>query len=799
MKNLFAGVLLVLSISVAGQQYKTHYDLALPDSIAFVKPVWADMDNDGLLDVLLLSTSKTGDNYLQWIKGDTVNSPVLKSQAVTVITTVNAFHVTDYDHDNLLDIVLSGLMNSVAVTVVYINDGSFTFTKKTLLAPSFEVLKVTDLDNDARQEWIISGIENGNYFFRILKQNGPWSWMTVHDSIAMRAFSVNILDANNDGFTDLFVSGTLKPDSVVSAVLINDGKLSFRPISSIDVGGLSSAGDTNADGLIDVMMMGTDKQNLPQAFLFESNGGDYDRLDQDFDLKNGVPFVADLNSDGTTDKNFTGVTLSADTLNVNVFSLQSSDTIDSENLVTQCFGDMDFDGDLDLLKVKKHTSLHLLFLENTITDKNSRPGSPTHATATVVFGRTFLYWNKATDDHTPTASITYDLHIEGANTSLTANFDIVNEKRLLVANGNNGTENFALIRNVTPSTLRFAVQAIDNSFHPSGICIGGSCSQPSSVHDLTACSNETIKLSAPTDSYWFSFAKGYLGWYKDLSMGINRNDTIFYYSPVGNKCGDLVVWTIGIRNDTLKTEFKDKYACTGTPLTLSVESGWSTVTWKSRIKGNLGSGQTIQYAVEQPDSVFATLSNGKGCTIVRKTAIKISKPDVLVAVEDLKIAKGSSVTLNATGAQRYEWTPISGLDHGDVASPVASPPATIQYIVTGYDSLGCADKAIVNVQVEEGGFLPNLFTPNEDGRNDELKVYGLVTVKDFNFSVYNREGSLVFKTNSVSEATQRGWDGTKNGTMQPPGVYYWKVGGEGSSGSKILLNGKEAGSIVLVR
>ena len=119
--------------------------------------------------------------------------------------------------------------------------------------------------------------------------------------------------------------------------------------------------------------------------------------------------------------------------------------------------------------------------------------------------------------------------------------------------------------------------------------------------------------------------------------------------------------------------------------------------------------------------------------------------------------------------------------------------------MTGYDSLGCTDTATVNIIVEGAGFIPNLFTPNDDGKNDELKLYGMPAVKDFVFSIYNREGSLVYRSTDVSDAMARGWDGTRSGTKQPPGVYFWKVKGEVSSGDRILLNGKDAGSIVLVR
>ena len=223
------------------------------------------------------------------------------------------------------------------------------------------------------------------------------------------------------------------------------------------------------------------------------------------------------------------------------------------------------------------------------------------------------------------------------------------------------------------------------------------------------------------------------------------------------------------------------------------------VNWKSQLKGDLGTSDVIVYKVEQPDSVFVTLSNDSGCSIIRKTAVKISQPTVQLSEDNFRILKGSEVQLNASGADRYEWTPATGLNQANIANPIATPSSSVEYIVTGYDSVGCSDNASVNIIVEGAGFIPNLFTPNDDGKNDQLKVYGMSSVKDFTFSIYNREGSQVYKTSDVSEASQRGWDGTKNGTKQPPGVYFWKVKGELSSGETILLNGKVSGSIVLVR
>ncbi len=67
-------------------------------------------------------------------------------------------------------------------------------------------------------------------------------------------------------------------------------------------------------------------------------------------------------------------------------------------------------------------------------------------------------------------------------------------------------------------------------------------------------------------------------------------------------------------------------------------------------------------------------------------------------------------------------------------------------------------------------YVPSAFSPNGDGKNEEF----LPKVNDVDFyqlDIFNRQGQLVFRTNS----TEIGWDGTLGGSPAPPGVYVWKI------------------------
>ena len=69
-------------------------------------------------------------------------------------------------------------------------------------------------------------------------------------------------------------------------------------------------------------------------------------------------------------------------------------------------------------------------------------------------------------------------------------------------------------------------------------------------------------------------------------------------------------------------------------------------------------------------------------------------------------------------------------------------------------------------------FVPNAFSPNNDGENDVLYVRGH-PIKSIEFRVFNRWGEMVFESRDISI----GWDGTYKGKLVNPDVfdYYLNV------------------------
>lgn len=92
---------------------------------------------------------------------------------------------------------------------------------------------------------------------------------------------------------------------------------------------------------------------------------------------------------------------------------------------------------------------------------------------------------------------------------------------------------------------------------------------------------------------------------------------------------------------------------------------------------------------------------------------------------------------------------------------------------------------------QKGAFyLPNAFTPNGDGLNDEFHAEGLF-IKEFKIEIWNRFGEGVFAGTSF----RQGWDGKVNGQVAPVDTYMYKV----EATDKLGVTYKRTGTLQLLK
>lgn len=80
--------------------------------------------------------------------------------------------------------------------------------------------------------------------------------------------------------------------------------------------------------------------------------------------------------------------------------------------------------------------------------------------------------------------------------------------------------------------------------------------------------------------------------------------------------------------------------------------------------------------------------------------------------------------------------------------------------------------------------VPNVFTPNGDGQNDQFRV-SYRSIADYKILLYSSWAGRVYTSTDPAQ----GWDGRVGGKLAPPGVYYYLISATGTDGKKFKLKG----------
>ncbi|TAL58934.1 MAG: PKD domain-containing protein, partial [Bacteroidetes bacterium] len=229
--------------------------------------------------------------------------------------------------------------------------------------------------------------------------------------------------------------------------------------------------------------------------------------------------------------------------------------------------------------------------------------------------------------------------------------------------------------------------------------------------------------------------------------------------------------------------------CQGETATL-LASGGNTYQWSN---GATGSAITVNPTVTT--SYTVTVSNSMCMNDTAVMAI-VTPSSVAAAYSNVTITQGQSASLSATGGGTYSWSPSSGLSCTDCPDPIASPGQTTFYCVFVTNAAGCSDSACVTVNVEIPPcgdiFVPNVFSPNNDGANELECVLG-GCIKELQFIIYNRWGEKVFETTG-SPLPSGGpgwacWDGTYKGKLMNTAVFVYYLDVTLTSGEKVSKKG----------
>ena len=209
-----------------------------------------------------------------------------------------------------------------------------------------------------------------------------------------------------------------------------------------------------------------------------------------------------------------------------------------------------------------------------------------------------------------------------------------------------------------------------------------------------------------------------------------------------------------------------------------------------------------QTAIVTPEpKVYTAEISSASCKATKKITVlpELSTPKLIITATPDTIFLGKTSQLDATvypSNYKYFWNPATTLSSDKQSNPIASPTESTTYNLTVTPpNGGCAAVASIRINVvlpecaEPYVYVPNAFTPNDDGVNDILYVRG--PLKEIYFAIYDRWGQKVFESTDPTT----GWDGFINTNAIAPDVYGYYI-------EAICFDGKKffkKGNVTLIR
>jgi gliding motility-associated-like protein len=246
-------------------------------------------------------------------------------------------------------------------------------------------------------------------------------------------------------------------------------------------------------------------------------------------------------------------------------------------------------------------------------------------------------------------------------------------------------------------------------------------------------------------------------------------------TPVGSSIGFTV-------KDTVNAAFtySIQYGCTVDEVSFVHPGGQGVNSWKWNLDDGLRSDQQSPragYTVFGPKNIELIVSNGFCADTSRATVMLENelKAAFTVLPDNCPLEPVVFTSASTGKITQHSWDFGDGrFGSGATASHTyARPPRETTYNVryTVTDSFGCSKtvQKPVTIYISCSIAVPNAFSPNGDRKNDFLYPLNAIKADKLEFTVYNRWGQLVFRTNNWKQ----GWDGRFNGQLQPAGTYVW--------------------------
>ncbi len=283
--------------------------------------------------------------------------------------------------------------------------------------------------------------------------------------------------------------------------------------------------------------------------------------------------------------------------------------------------------------------------------------------------------------------------------------------------------------------------------------------------DTICLTEEPFALNNCTPEGGSYFVNGFpYGSFQASLFGLGSHSVMYIYQIPSTGCSDTITFNINVKAPpTVSVTANPTIVCTGDYVNLKAY-GATYYNWSD------GNGWGNWHVVNPLITTVYTVTgyNIPGCWDTASVLVEVFQKPYLDLGPDIYELFGAQLILEGpVGPYRYTWSDGSHLRYLTVdSSGLYSLKIEADYYPNG-GWLICKDIDTVMVDLLGCVYVPNAFSPDNNGINDVFYAKCGFELAQYSMAIYNRWGNEVFYSEDVNE----GWDGTCKGKMSPPDIY----------------------------
>jgi gliding motility-associated-like protein len=274
----------------------------------------------------------------------------------------------------------------------------------------------------------------------------------------------------------------------------------------------------------------------------------------------------------------------------------------------------------------------------------------------------------------------------------------------------------------------------------------------------------------------------------DSFIRITNAGRYWAFVTVAGQC-EVVDTVIARYRGNKQLNFNDTSLCQGNTLVLDADFGTGTYKWQSIPPQRDDQNNTNQstYFIYNPGFYTVTARVGH-CIFMDSLNVYYNDTLKLALGRDTVLCQGETFIIRPTAnTTDYTWQDGS-------RALTYTPTITGLYTIMATNGCG-SDTAQMNIVFEPcpcALLLPNAFSPNGDGLNDNFRPLHACDMENYSMTIFNRYGETIYFTKDPLQ----GWDGTIKGSLLNQGNYIWHVTYTKPSTQKII---QKQGSVLILR